>query len=193
MIRAAAKTDVPAMLALYAPYVLGTTYTFEYTVPTEAEFTERFHSITEQFPWLVWEEDGQVLGYAYGSAPFHRAAYRWCCEVSIYLVPQAHGKGIGRKLYAALETLLFRQGYRVIYSIITAENTGSLAFHEKVGYRFVAEMPGCGIKFGKELGIIWMEKRANYGEIPTDFPTPWSQIVNNDGKLKEILANLSLS
>ena len=74
MIRMAVEADVPAMLAVYAPYIEETTYSFEYTVPSEEEFLTRFRRITEQFPWLVWEEEGTVLGYAYGSLPFEREA-----------------------------------------------------------------------------------------------------------------------
>ena len=73
MIRFALESDVPAMLAIYAPYVQHTTVSFEYEVPSPEEFIRRFRSITEQFPWLVWEEDGQVLGYAYAAKPFERA------------------------------------------------------------------------------------------------------------------------
>lgn len=193
MIRIATPGDVPAILEIYTPYVLTTTHTFEYVPPTLEEFYQRFASITEKLPWLVWEEDGQVLGYAYASLPFHRAAYSWSCEVSIYVSPHSHGKGIGRKLYAALEHILFLQGYQVIYSVITEENRGSIAFHEKVGYRYIATLPGCGIKFGRRLGIVWMEKRADSVEIPSDFPVPWRTIVENDGKLSNILATLSLS
>ena len=98
MIRIAMQADVAAMLAVYAPYVTDTTYSFEYTVPTLEVFTQRFISISEAFPWLVWEEDGKILGYAYGSLPFERAAYAWCGEVSIYLAPQAQGRGVGRRL-----------------------------------------------------------------------------------------------
>lgn len=193
MIRIATTEDIPAILDIYGPNVLNTTNSFEYTVPTPAEFHQRFISITAQFPWLVWEENGQVLGYAYGSLPFHRAAYAWSCEVSIYVSPLAHRKGIGRKLYHALEQILFYQGYRVIYSIITEENKDSVAFHEKVGYRHVATMPGCGIKFGRQLGIVWMEKRSNSVDIPSSPPIPWRSIVENDGNLSHILATLSLS
>ncbi len=193
MIRLATTEDIPAILEIYTPYVLNTTHTFEYVPPTEEEFRQRFASITEKFPWLVWEEDGQVWGYAYASLPFHRAAYAWSCEVSIYLAPEFHGKGIGRKLYAALESVLFYQGYQVIYSVITEENRGSVAFHEKVGYQYIATLPGCGIKFGKRLGIVWMEKRSNTVEIPSDFPVSWRSIVENDGNLSHILATLSLS
>ena len=83
----AAEQDLPAMLAIYSPYVLTTAYSFEYTPPTLEEFTHRFRDYTRQFPWLVWEENGTVLGYAYGSRPFERAAYQWNAEASIYLCP----------------------------------------------------------------------------------------------------------
>ncbi len=193
MIRIATITDVPAMLEIYGPYILSSTHTFEYTVPSVEEFTERFLTCTRQFPWLVWEENGAVLGYAYGSAPFERAAYSWCGEVSIYLSPGIHGKGVGKKLYAVLEDILWQQGYRVIYSLITTENTGSLSFHEKLGYKKAMVLERCGIKFGRWLGIVWMEKRSNVSEMPEEQPISWREIVNSDEKLMDILANLSLS
>ena len=193
MIRLATTRDVPAILEIYTPYVLNTTHTFEYVPPTQEEFLQRFASITEKFPWLVWEEKGKIAGYAYASLPFHRAAYSWSCEVSIYLAPEHHGKGIGKKLYAALESILYKLGYQVIYSVITEENRGSIAFHEKVGYRYIATLPGCGIKFGKRLGIVWMEKRSDFVDIPSDFPLDWRSFVENDGNLSHILATLSLS
>jgi len=192
MIRIATEKDIPAMLGIYAPYVENTTYSFEYVPPTTEQFTKRFQKYTAQCPWLVWEEDGQVLGYAYGSLPFERAAYAWCAEVSIYLAPQAQGRGIGRQLYAAVEEILWRQGYRIIYALITSENTASLAFHEKVGYTYCADFPGCGIKFGRSLGVIWMEKRSNSVELPTSPPVSWRFIVENDRKLADILASFTL-
>ena len=182
MIRFATKEDLPQILAIYAPYVTNTTASFEYEVPTEEEFTRRFETITAQFPWLVWEEDGQILGYAYGSAPFERAAYRWCAEPSIYLAPEAQGKGIGRRPYTVLEDLLQKQGYRLLYAIITSENAGSIAFHEKLGYRHLATFPGCGYKHGKQLGVVWMEKDLPFVEYPISSPTPWYQIVDNTQK-----------
>ena len=193
MIRFATTADIPAMLEIYGPYILNTTYTFEYTVPSVEEFTERFLNITSQCPWLVWEENGVVLGYAYGSLPFERAAYAWCAEVSIYLAPAVHHKGIGRKLYAAAEKILWLQGYRVIYALITTENKGSLAFHEKLGYRRFAEFSNCGLKFGRWLGIVWMEKRSNVVETPICAPIPWRSVVKDDGNSNDILDNLSLS
>lgn len=193
MIRIAREADVPRILAIYAPYILNTTYTFEYTVPTEAEFLERFRDITAQFPWLVWEEDGEIWGYVYGSAPYTRAAYSWCAELSIYLLPQAQGRGIGSKLYAAAEEILRRQGYRLNYAIITSENTGSIRFHEHMGYTHSAHFPACGYKFGRWLGVTWMEKKLNFVDFVSNFPTPWMSIVDNDRILSDILEDLSLS
>ena len=193
MIRLATKEDIPAILEIYAPYVQNTTYTFEYSVPTVQTFTARFEAITAQFPWLVWEENGIVLGYAYGSAPFERAAYAWCSEVSIYLAPQAQGKGIGTALYACLEEILWRQGYQVIFALITSENQDSVAFHQHVGYSHSFLCKKSGYKFGRWLDVIWMEKRQNFVESPTAAPVPWGYVVENDGKLKNILANFSLS
>lgn len=193
MIRIATEKDIPQMLAIYAPYVEGTTYSFEYTVPSLQDFTHRFLSYTKQCPWLVWEEDGRVLGYAYASLPFERAAYAWCTEVSIYLSPEIQGNGIGRRLYALLEEILWRQGYQIIYSLITSENLPSLAFHEKVGYQYRTTLEDCGIKFGRRLGVIWMEKRSKTVELPSCTPIPWRAIVDSDRKLMDILASLSLS
>lgn len=171
-IRLATAQDVPRILEIYGPYVKNTAVSFEYTVPDLEEFTKRFSEITAQFPWLVWEENGTVLGYAYGSLPFKRAAYQWSAEVSIYLCPEACGKGIGKRLYAALEQLLQRQGYRKVYAIITSDNEPSVAFHRAVGYRHTATMPGCGYKLGKWLGIIWMEKELNTYDAPPREPIP---------------------
>ena len=180
MLRIAAETEVQAMLDIYAPYIMTTTYSFEYEVPTEAEFLERFRKITEQFPWLVWEENGEVLGYAYGSAPFERAAYSWCAEASIYLKPEARGRGIGRQFYGELEEILAAQGYRVVYAIITAENEASVAFHRKMGYQNEKIFPDCGFKFGRWLGVVWMEKRLNPVGNVSNFPVSWKRIVHCD-------------
>ena len=192
-IRIATEADLPRLLAIYGPYVENTTVSFEYEVPTLDAFLTRFRKITEQFPWLVWEEDGTVLGYAYACAPFDRAAYQWCAEPSIYLMPEAQGKGIGKRLYEALEEILTAQGYRLSYAIITSENAGSRRFHERMGYTFLAEYPRCGYKFGRWLGVVWMEKRLDFVESISDFPADWMSIVENDRKLNDILAKIPLS
>ena len=193
MIRIATEADVPQMLAIYAPYIENTTITFEYGVPTEEAFLQRFRSITDRFPWLVWEEDGRILGYAYGSAPFERDAYRWCAEDSVYLLPEARGRGIGTKLCVALEKVLAFQGYRRIYALITAENQGSIAFHQKLGYTLRAELPDAGFKFGRWIGVVWMDKATDFVVCPSSFPTPWSVIMQSKQSFSDILDILSLS
>ena len=192
MIRIATENDVPQILAIYAPYVLNTTHTFEYDVPSREEFLQRFRDLTKQFPWLVWEEDGKVLGYAYGSAPFARAAYGWCAEDSIYLLPEAQGRGIGSRLCLALEKVLFYQGYQRIYALITAENKHSMAFHKKLGYTLRGTLPDAGIKFGRRVGVVWMDKVADFVDIPSSFPRSWNAIMQDSQTFSDILDILSL-
>ena len=193
MIRLATEADVPEILAIYAPYVENTTVSFEYDVPCRREFMQRFYTITQQFPWLVWEEQGEILGYAYASRPFPRAAYSWDAEPSIYLRRDAKGRGIGKKLYAALEELLKLQGYHTLYAIITQENTGSVAFHEKMGYTMLSLFPRCGFKQGRWLGVYWMEKRLFSVETPNSFPIPFPCLRQDSQRISDILFNLSLS
>ena len=193
MIRIATETDVPAILSIYAPYILTTTASFEYEVPSEEAFSRRFENITTQFPWLVWEEDGRILGYAYASPPYTRAAYAWCAEPSIYLRPEAQGRGIAARLYAALEKILAYQGYQVLYALITEENLPSQRFHQRQGYAFSVMFPNCGFKFGRWLGLIWMEKRLKSVEIPSKTPESWLSIGQNKQKISDILDILSLS
>ena len=193
MLRFATASDVPDMLTIYGPYVEHTTVSFEYTVPTPEEFSRRLADITRQFPWLVYEQEGRVLGYAYASAPFARAAYGFCAEPSIYLSPQCQGRGIGTHLYTVLEELLRLQGYQRLYAIITEENTASLHFHSRFGYHDQAYFPRCGYKFGRWLGTYWMEKALPVVESPISFPVNWLSIVQNGEIPSDILASLSLS
>ena len=177
MIRFATEHDLSAMLEIYRPYVENTTYSFEYEPPAPEVFARRFREHVAQFPWLVWEEDGAVLGYAYAGAPWERAAYSWCAEVSIYLHPDIHGRGTGKQLYARLEDILTKQGYRVAYALITTENQGSVRFHEKLGYRYHSTFENCGYKMGRWLGVIWLQKQLNPLGDPEAFPEKWTQVL----------------
>lgn len=192
-IRLAVHADLPQILEIYRPYVENTPYSFEYRLPTLEEFTRRFDTITTQFPWIVWEEDGTVLGYAYGSAPFERAAFSWCAELSIYLSPAAQGRGIGQTMYRILEHILTMQGYTRVYALIEGSNLPSLAFHESMGYRQFADFADCGFKLGGWHHIIWMEKLLNLVEMPSNFPTPCPLVVKNNISLQKILDILSIS
>ena len=175
MIRAATVQDVPALLAIYGPYIQETAYTFEYEVPTLDAFRQRFLAITERHPWLVWEENGEILGYAYGERAFERAAYSWVADLSIYLKPSCHGRGIGKALYSAVEEILRQQGYFALYGVVTASNTGSCAFHRAMGFRQMAEFPACGWKLGQWHGVVWFEKRLRDGDVESP-PVGWRDI-----------------
>lgn len=192
MIRIANIKDVPEMLAIYAPYVENTTVSFEYEPPTLEEFTRRFTTFTQQFPWLVWEEDGKILGYAYASAPFTRAAFGWCAEPTVYLRPEVRGRNIAASLYTVLEEILFRQGYQALYALVCGENTQSRRFHEKQGYHISAEFPGIGFKMGRWLSLIWYEKRQKIVKSSSIFPRPWPEVVHNAESLDDILGKLSI-
>lgn len=175
MIRMATAADVPAILDVYRPFIEKTAYTFEYAVPTEAEFAARFAGIHRFYPWLVWEEAGRVAGYAYADRAFERAAYQWCADLSIYLSPEARGKGVGRRLYRLLEEFLRRQGYCLAYGIVTSANAGSCAFHQAMGYREAARFDRCGWKFGRWYGTVWYEKELR-AEPPAAPPIGWRQL-----------------
>lgn len=192
-IRLAREGDIPRILEIYRPYVEQTTVTFEYETPSEEAFLQRFREITERFPFLVWEEENRVLGYAYACLPFSREAYRWLAEPSIYLDREVRGRGIGRKLYTALEEILRLLGYRRSYALITSENEASLGFHKALGYRVLAHFPGCAYKMGRQLGVTWMEKCLISDEIPSIFPKPLPAFVKNIENFEKILAILSLS
>ena len=174
-IRPAKVEDLPQMLEIYRPFVEHTAVSFEYQVPSPENFLQRFRNHVAQFPWLVWEEKGRVFGYAYAGAPWEREAYRWCAESSIYLAPEAQGRGIGKTLYQALEEILLRQGYAVLYALVTTENESSLAFHQAMGFRRRAVFPDCGYKFGRWHGGIWLEKRLSDLELPSAFPCAWDE------------------
>ena len=192
-IRFATKEDISHILEIYRPYVESTTVSFEYTCPTLEEFTARFEKYTAQFPWLVWEEQGEILGYAYACAPFTRMAYSWVAEASVYLHPKAHRKGIGTALYRALEAILTEQGYLTLYALVTSENAPSLAFHQARGYEIRAVFPRQGFKFGKALGVTWLEKALHFVEYPQNLPTPIADLVKNDRNFLDNLDRFALS
>lgn len=170
MIRLANQADVPAILNIYAPYIRETAITFEYDVPEITEFKERFDSITARYPWLVWEENGKILGYAYGDRAFARSAYAWDADLSIYLDMSAQGKGIGGKLYGCLEEMLKNRGYFTLYALITAANEPSRKFHEKRGYVCEGVLKNSGFKMGKWYDVAWYALHMREAEDPGNAP-----------------------
>ncbi len=163
------------MLAIYDHFVRDTAVSFEYETPTEEEFTRRLREHIAVYPWLVWEENGKVLGYAYAGRVFERAAYAWNAEISCYLAEHIQGKGVGRQLYAAIEDILSKQGVRKVYAIVTAANEPSVAFHKALGYREALTFSNVGFKHGKWYDVVWLEKQLQPLGAPDRFPTPWEE------------------
>lgn len=175
-IRIATPKDAPALLKIYAPYVEQTAITFEYSVPTEEEFTTRMANISSQYPYLIAEENDEILGYAYASAFKSRAAYAWSVETSIYVKMGGHRQGIGSALYQALEHYLSRQHICNLCACIAYPNPPSVAFHERFGYKTVAHFTRSGYKQDVWHDMIWMEKELCPHTIPPQPFIPFSQL-----------------
>ncbi len=163
-IRMAEEKDAAALLEIYRPYI-ATTVTFEYEVPTVEEFARRVRHTLEHYPYLLCEEDGRVLGYAYAHRARERAAYQWDAELSVYISGDAHGRGVGRALYSALMELVEAQGVRNLYGVITGENERSIRFHKMLGFEVAGVHHRTGYKNGKWLDVVDMEKHID-GEDP---------------------------
>jgi len=149
--------DGAACAAIYAPYVAGTAISFEDEPPGAAQLAERIATTARDYPWLVLEADGRVVGFAYASPHRARAAYRWAADVAIYVEPAFQGKGAGRRLYAALLELMRRQGLRVACSGITLPNDASVALHRACGFEEVGTYRRIGYKLGAWHDVVWMQ------------------------------------
>lgn len=159
--------DVPALLKIYAQYI-DTPVTFEYALPSAAEFSERVAAVVAFYPWLVCEEGGECVGYAYAHRMQERAAYAWNAELSIYLGKEYCGRGIGKKLYSALIRLCAAQGIKTVYGIVTVPNARSERLHESLGFRRAGVLHNSGFKGGAWHSVAYFEKNiAPYGRSPS--------------------------
>lgn len=167
ILRFAAEQDAPALLEIYRPYVETTSITFETEVPTVAEFRERIRDVLTMFPYLVIEEDGELLGYAYAH-PFHqRAAFDWTVESSVYVRQDVRHGQIGTILYQALMERLSIQGVRNVCAVVTVPNEPSMAFHKRMGFRSAGILPDFGYKMGQWHGVEYL-----YQRLGTDMEAP---------------------
>lgn len=166
LIRPSTEHDLPAITRIYAHHVLHGTGTFETTPPTLEEMTARRADVLSKgLPWLVAEEAGEVLGYSYGNWFKPRPAYRFSVEDSIYLAPEAAGKGLGRALLAELLATLERSGIRKVMAVIgDSANAGSIGVHKALGFEQVGVVPACGWKFGRWLDIVMMQRAIGEGD-----------------------------
>ena len=153
-IRPAGAHDAAGIAAIYNHFILNTVVTFEEDVVDAAAIAERMQGVVDaNLPWLVAEQEGRVLGYAYASKWSPRAGYRYSVEVTVYLDPARGGMGIGSAMYSALFPMLKERGIRNVIGGIALPNVGSVALHEKFGMRQVAQYKDIGVKFGEWLDV----------------------------------------
>ncbi len=165
MIRVATEADSIALSEIYGWYVENTAVSFEYEAPAPTEFAGRIWEILQTHPFLVYEENGELLGYAYAHPLIRRKACDWAVEVSIYIRRDVRGKGIGRALYEALENALLLQNICTLEACVASADVldeyltdHSVRFHNRMGYAQVGKMSDCGYKFGRWYHLLWLEK-----------------------------------
>ena len=164
-IRTATVSDAPAILDIYGYYVANTAISMEYDVPSLAEFEKRIENTLLNYPYLVAEKDGKIIGYAYAGRFHPRAAFYRSAEVSIYIHKESQKCGLGRRLYEEIEDKLAKQGILNVYASIAYTDeedeyltNNSAEFHEHMGYQKVAQFNNCCTKFNRWYHLIWMGK-----------------------------------
>ena len=157
-VRDATADDAAACAGIYAPYVTGTTVTFETEPPDVAEMARRIAKAQARHAFLVLDHAGEVAGYAYGGPFKERAAYRWSCEVSVYLAEGGRGRGGGRRLYEALLERLTARGYRMAAAGMTQPNEASARLHASMGFEPVGTYRDIGWKFGASHDVTWVQR-----------------------------------
>lgn len=165
-IRFATPGDSQKILTIYAQYI-ETPITFECSLPSEREFAKRIAEQSEFYPYLLCEEDGNILGYAYAHRHMGREAYQWNAELSVYLDRVFTSKGLGKRMYAALIDLLKLQGIKTVYGGVTVPNEKSEALHNALGFHVLGTYHSAGYKAGKWHDVMWFEKAiAAYDASP---------------------------
>lgn len=157
-IRSCETTDITAICEIYNYYILNTVITFEENPVDAAEMQKRVDTNTLLYPWLVYEEDGKILGYAYACKWKDRSAYKYTAEVTVYLHPEHCNKGIGKLLYQELIEQLAAKHIHVLLACIATPNEASEKIHERLGFHKVAHFRETGFKFGRWLDVGYWQK-----------------------------------
>ena len=165
-IRSATDADVPDIQAIYAHHVLNGTGTFEEEPPSAEEIAERFHKIVDHgYVWLVAADDTGVLGFGYYGPVRDRSAYRFTVEDSIYVREDVRGQGVGKALVVRLIELATARGARQMIAVIgDSENVGSIGVHASLGFNRVGTMRAVGIKFGRWIDVVTMQRALGKGD-----------------------------
>jgi L-amino acid N-acyltransferase YncA len=172
-VRVATENDAAAVARIYAPYVRETAITFEEIPPSADEMGGRVRTTLKTHPFLVFEDGGSVVAYAYASPHRERPAYRWSADVAIYAVPEVHRRGMGRALYARLLDILRRQGFHSAFAGVTLPNQNSVGLHEAMGFGHVGIYAEVGFKLGAWRDVGWWQCRIAGGPpcgAPIAFP-----------------------
>lgn len=157
-LRLATEADASGVLAIYAPFIRDTAVSFETEVPPLSDIQNRIKTVLSETPWLLAIQNEQVIGYAYAGLHRSRHAYRYTREVSVYLAPEAKGKGVAKCLYTALLDILILQGFCTALAGATLPNPASVRFHQKMGFRHLGTFHRVGYKNGKFHDVIWLER-----------------------------------
>lgn len=177
-LRLARPDDADAVRDIYAPFVRETPATFTLEPPSASELREKIRKAREadEYPWYVFESEGTVVGYAYATPVRDRPAYRWSVETSIYVDPDHHRGGVGRRLYDRLFDTLRRQGYVSAYAVLGLPNPESEAFHEAYGFDHLADFPAAGYKLGAWRDVGWYRLELRAPPADPDPPRPVSAV-----------------
>jgi len=166
LIRDASARDAAACAAIYADYVRDTVITFETEPPSTEVMAARMAAAAVKHAWLVAEEEGSVVGYAYGGPYKERAAYRWSCEVSVYLAMGRRRTGLGRALYETLFARLAARGYRIATAGMTLPNPASEGLHRAMAFAPIGTWKRIGWKKDAWHDVMWMQRDLATGEDP---------------------------
>ena len=168
-LRAANRSDIPHIQALYAREVRDGVATYEYEVPDQAEMARRMDELLERgYPYLVAELGGSFAGYAYASSYRGRAGYRWTVEDTVYVKAEVQGKGVGRALLSRLIADCEALGFRQMVAVIGEPGNGaSVVLHEKLGFNVIGIFPGLGRKHGRWLDTVQMQRALGSGKNDT--------------------------
>lgn len=158
MIRNAKPEDAQDICDIYNYYVLNTIVTFEEDIVLADDMADRITKVSEKYVWLVYEQEGEIIGYAYAGEWKSRCSYRFSAESSVYLKNGFSGKGIGAKLYDALLKELNKTNIHAVIGGISLPNEGSIALHEKFGFEKIAQFKEVGYKFNKWIDVGYWEK-----------------------------------
>jgi phosphinothricin acetyltransferase len=165
-VRDATLADAGACAAIYAPYVTDTAITFETEPPSDEEMAARIGRAWHEHAWVVLEDAGRVVGYAYGAPMNPRAAYRWSCEVSVYVERDRRRTGAGRELYEALFDRLADRGMRMAIAGMTLPNDASVGLHRAMGFEEVGVYRRIGFKLGRWHDVAWVQRALAGGDDP---------------------------